>query len=214
MEKLFSVVRYMAVACVCLGLAACASTPSPTGGEGEKLIWTSHKERPDWINQEVKADEKFLYFVGISSEAVADQQIARKQALANARKQVVNYCGTMVRDKTEKTLISFGLSSTVVDPTVAGIDFEKQFSANVAKMVKAKEWYEEKWEKPTGVGWKVYALCKVPKDIVNESLQNTASSNIQKAREAARKADTDAARKQARDAIRFWSKMKEEQLIE
>ena len=202
----------------CISLFACAhKAPTTAPGiqtPGERLIFRSHDPAPAWVYSVPLADGRFLYFVGLSGEAVAAEQIARDQAIANARKKVVNYYGTMVKNKAKKIKLSFGLSSTVIDPTVVAKEFEKEFAANVAKKVAAKEFYLEKWEKPTGIGWKVYALCNVPKNIVKESMKNTAQENIKKARKEAVEAATQSAKKQAENTLEFFKKMKEGASVE
>ena len=84
----------------------------------------------------------------------------------------------------------------------------------MAKKVAAKEFYLEKWEKPTGIGWKVYALCNVPKNIVKESMVNTARENIEKARRKAVESTTQSAKKQAENTLEFFKKMKEGNFVE
>ena len=213
----------LVIALSCISLFACAHkdpinkasiTTSGIQTPGERLIFKSHDPAPGWVYSVPIADGRFLYFVGLSDEAVASEQIARDQSMANARKKVVNYYGTMVKNKAERIKLSFGLSSTVIDPTLVAKGFEKEFAANVAKQVAAKEFYLEKWEKPTGIGWKVYALCSVPKNIVKESMGNTAQENIEKARKEAKEAATEAAKKQAENTLEFFKKMKEEISVE
>ncbi|MBU4420516.1 MAG: hypothetical protein KKH84_05860 [Proteobacteria bacterium] len=213
-----SIYYTLIIALSCISLSACAhKAPTTASGiqtPGEGLIFRSHDPAPVWVYSVPLTDGRSLYFVGLSDEAVASEQIARDQAISNARKKVVNYYGTMIKNKAEKIRLSFGLSSTVIDPTVVAKEFENEFAANVAKKVAAKEFYLEKWEKPTGIGWKVYSLCSVPKNIVEESMKNTAQENIEKARKEAVEAATQSAKKQAENTLEFFKKMKEGNFVE
>lgn len=199
---------------LCFCLFACAHKAAIPEAATEKFIWASQTPPPEWIDSVPKPDGPNLYFVGISDETVASEKNARNNARKDAINKVVEYYGTMVKIKSKEISTSFGLSSTVVDPTVAALSFTKHFAANVSKQLLEQEIYKEKWEKPTGIGWKVYALCRVPKDIANISLKNTAEQNILNAQEAARKAATRTAKQQAENAAEFWEKMKKDGFAE
>jgi hypothetical protein len=180
---------------------------------GEKLLWSSAPGRPNWTMSEPETEKGFQYFVGLSGD-YATENLARDDALRNATTRVVQYMGALAKDKFERARTSFGLASTVVDPTEAARQFEKQLSANVARQLKPKEWYIEQWQKPTGFGYKAFVLARMPTESVNESLKNTAEDNVRKAQEDAKKAATETAKKQAEDAADFWKKMKEQGLVE
>jgi hypothetical protein len=129
-------------------LAACAGQdlkkePSGTTSpqvKGEQLVWSSTKERPAWTMSEPETQGNWMYFVGVSGN-MATEQLARNDALRDSTGKVVAYLGTLAKDKFERARTSFGLSSTVVDPTEASRQFEKQLAANVARQLKPKGWY-------------------------------------------------------------------------
>jgi poly-beta-1,6-N-acetyl-D-glucosamine N-deacetylase PgaB len=95
--------------------------------------------------EEPDASDGYLWFVGISGRFATEQQ-AREDARRNALSTVVQYTGTLVKDKFERARTSYGLDSNVVDPTSAAREFEKQMSVNMANKVKVKNWYQEKWQ--------------------------------------------------------------------
>lgn len=214
--------RHLAAAVALLALGACAGTEKPVGApsgvvspevQGEKLLWSSMPSRPTWVGVEPDPDSEFLYFVGLSGD-FATENLARDDAVRNANLRVVQYMGALAKDKFERARTSFGLASTVVDPTEAARQFEKQLSANVARQLKPKEWYEERWQKPTGNAWKAFLLARMPKQALNENMRNTAEDNIRKAQEDAKQAATDVAKKQAEDAAKFWQQMKDQGVTE
>jgi len=218
-NRLETASRALLVLALGVGLAACASTPTTAPSvaspqiQGEQMVWSSAPQRPAWTMSEPEGDGGYLFFVGLSGN-LATEQLARNDALRDATNKVVAYLGTLAKDKFERARTSFGLASTAVDPTEASRQFEKQLAANVAKQLKASEWYEERWQLTTGSAWKVFLLAKMPKEVVNQSLENTAEENIAAAQEQAKKAATDVAKQQAEDAAAFWKKMKEDGLME
>lgn len=212
----------IAAAGLALGLSACSGPNkemnAPSGltspqVPGERLLWSSAPSRPNWSMSEPEPEKGFQYFVGLSGD-YATENLARDDALRNATTRVVQYMGALAKDKFERARTSFGLSSTVIDPTEASREFEKQLAANVARQLKPKEWYVEQWQKPTGYAWKAFLLARMPTEAVNDSLKNTAEDNIRKAQEDAKRAATEVAKKQAEDAADFWKKMKEQGLVE
>jgi transcriptional regulator with AAA-type ATPase domain len=154
-----------------------------------------------------------MYFVGVSGR-LASEQLARDDAMRDSTNKVVSYLGTLAKDKFERARISFGLSSTVVDPTEASRRFEKQLAANVTRQFKAKEWYGERWVLETGTAWKMFVLARMPQENVNQALAQTAEENIKQAQEDAKWAATETAKQQAKDAAEFWQQMKEEGLVD
>jgi len=224
--KAFSMVyRTMIFGALCVTLAACAGSEpknnvnmQPPGIKspelkGEKLEWSSRAERPAWTMSEPDTEGEFMYFVGISGNT-ATEVLSRDDALRNSTSNVVKYLGTLAKDKFERARTSFGLSSGVVDPSEGARQFEKQLAANVAKQLKAKEWYSERWTLPTGSAWKTFVLARIPRSSVNDTLSRTAEENIDKAKNEAKAAATEAAKKQAEDAAEFWEKMKEQGLVD
>ncbi len=193
-------------------LKASAGVASPQA-MGEQMVWSSSKERPAWTMSEPDSEGGYMYFVGVSGD-LATEQLARNDALRDATQKVVSYLGTMAKDKFERARTSFGLASSTVDPTEASRQFEKQLAANVAKNLKAKEWYEERWQRKDGTSWKAFVLARMPTQVVNEAAKRTAEENLQKAQEEAKRAATEQAKKQAEDAAAFWKQMKEQGLVE
>ena len=198
-------------------LAACSKqlvkpVDIPTGVD-EKLVWSSEPMRPGWTLEEPTTKDGTMYFVGLSGN-YATEQSSREDAKRNAVSSVVNYMGTFVKDKFEKVRVSFGLESNVIDPTTSARAFEKQLAVNVARQVKAKNWYIEKWQTPTGTAYRIFLLAEVPQNTVDESLKDTARDMAKKAEQQAKEAGDEIAKKQAEKAGEFWKQMQEQGLTE
>ncbi len=184
---------------------------SETGGE--KLLWSSQASRPDWIYSEPPQEDGYLTFVGLSKD-YASESLARNDAMRSAQRRVVEYLGTLAKSKFEEISTSYGLAGKVIDPTNASRNYEKFLSANVAKKVKTKEAYSERWKIPTGIAYRSFILARVPEVVINESLKSFAKENVAKAQETAREATDNYAREQARKSAEFWKEMESSALMQ
>ena len=105
----------------------------------EKIIWSSHPQRPEWTVQEPEVKESELFFVGLSGKSAMEKD-ARDDAQRDAIKKVVGYIGTDVKDRFERLTTSAGLSTEVIDPTKVMRNFEEQFSQAMTRRVKPSIW--------------------------------------------------------------------------
>jgi outer membrane lipopolysaccharide assembly protein LptE/RlpB len=179
----------------------------------EKLLWSSEPKRPGWTLEEPVTDNGVMSFVGLSGN-FATEQLGRDDAQRNALNRVVSYTGTLVKDKFERARVSFGLDSNVVDPTTSARAFEKQLAVNIARQVKAKKWYIERWQMPTGVAHRVFVWAEVPQAAVDETMKGTARDMAKKAEQQAKEAGDEIAKKQAEKAAEFWKQMQEQGVSE
>jgi len=179
----------------------------------EKLIYSTQAERPGWTMEEPETTGGVMSFVGLSSR-FATERGSRDDAQRHAMENVVKYMGALVKDKYERAATDFGLSSDVVDPTESARIFEKQLAVNVAKRVKMKTWYMEKWQTQTGVGYQTFVLANVPQETVEESYKSTAADMARKSEQQAKQASDETAKAQAEKAADFWKKMAEQGLVE
>lgn len=175
----------------------------------EKLIWSSEPKRPGWTLEEPATVNGMMHFVGLSGNYATEQQ-GREDAKRNSISSLVSYTGTLVKAKFERARKDFGLDSNVIDPTTSARTFEQQLSVNVAREVKAKTWYIEKWQTPTGVAHRVFLLAEVPQRAVDDSMKGTAREMARKAEQQAKEAGDAIAKKQAENATEFWKKIEEE----
>jgi len=212
MLGLLGVALALVVGCI----SAPVETTKPaaaTGAPGEAPIWASEAERPRWTVEEPEVDSGNLIFVGVA-EKYATESGARDEALRNATTQVVRYLGTMAKSKYEKVATSYGLSTSVVDPTTSSREYEKQLAANVTKNVKARKWYIEKWNTNSGTGYKTFVMATVTAAAVNDSFKNTAKENMEEAQRKAKEAADEVGRTQADKAAKFWADMSKQGVVE
>ncbi|PLY12630.1 MAG: hypothetical protein C0624_00535 [Desulfuromonas sp.] len=196
-------------------LAGCASSGvnAPTPGQ-EALIWSSEAQRPGWTMMEPEGvEDGLLTFVGTSLRH-ATEQGAREDARRNVTSAVVKYMGTLVKDKFEKASVSYGLDSSVIDPTSSARQFEKQLATNLDGQVKPKNWYAEKWQTPTGIGYQYFVEAKVPANALGDEFKKLAKQQARDAEKKAKEAADATAKAQAEKASEFWKKMQEENLVE
>lgn len=197
-------------------LTSCTSSQlknQKTGGPLETLIWSSDSQRPQWTITEPDVDGEILVFVGISNKYSSEKE-ARNDALRSATNQVVGYLGTMAKDKYEKIARTFGLTSSVVDPTISSREYEKQLRLGVVKHLKSKKWYLERWNTPTGIGWKAFVFATVPISAVNNSFKESAKQNMISAQRRAKEAADEFAKKQAENSVKMFEQASEEGLID
>ncbi len=200
------------VAAGCGGRQVRESVDIPEGVD-EKLIWSSEPKRPGWTLKEPETANGLMSFVGLSGSYATEKQ-GREDAKRNAISIVVSYTGTLAKDKFKRAVVSFGLDSSVVDPTISAITFEKQLAVNIARRVKAKEWYIEKWQTPTGIAYRVFVWAQVPQDTIDDTLKGTARDMARKAEQQAKEAADEIAKRQAEKAAEFWKQMQEQGLLE
>lgn len=179
----------------------------------EKLIWSSEPQRPGWTLEDPSTSNGTMFFVGLSGN-YATEQGSREDARRSAINNVVSYTGELARNKFERARVTFGLESSVVDPTTSARAFEKQLSVNIARQVKNKKFYVEKWQTPTGTAWKSFLLAEVPQASINESMKETAKDMGRKAEQQAKEAADEIAKKQAEKAVEFWKQMQDQGLTE
>jgi len=163
--------------------------------------------------EEPEAKDGTMWFVGLSGR-FATEQLARDDAKRNATTSVVQYMVTLVKDKFERARVSYGLESDVVDPTAASRQFEKQMAVNMASKVKAKSWYQEKWQTKTGIAHVAYLLAFVPQQEMDDTYKQTAKSMAADAERKAKEANDEIAKKQAEKAAEFWKQMEEQGVTE
>ena len=171
-----------------------------------------NKERPDWINNEPDEGDNQLSFVGMS-RVHATEKNARNDARRDATNVVVQYLGTIAKNKFEELSVSYGLSSEIVDPTESSQKFQKQIAANVARRLKTKIWHMER-EKISGrLGYKYFVLAVMPNSAIENSFKKSLDQSIEEQQKEADNSATEKAKKQAEQAIEMFRKMKKEGLM-
>lgn len=223
MKQLFSILLMVLLA---VSLSACANKTQQEARQmlekaqeeiqkanSEQLLWSSDDKRPEWILQEPETVERGMAFIGLSAKYSTEQQ-AREDARRNAVSNAAKFMSHMAKEKFERARVSFGLDSYGIDATESSRVYEKFLSTNLVSCLKVSEWYEEKWQTPTGIAWKAYALSSVPLEAFDDAFKSMAGSLAAQAERRAREAGTRAAKQQAEKAMEFWNQMEEQGLTE
>ncbi|MFP4379685.1 MAG: hypothetical protein ACLFUS_04200 [Candidatus Sumerlaeia bacterium] len=199
--RIFMTVIFLAIA---ISMAACSGNKDVVNQPV-----ATQKPRPEWVDREPDNSGDSMYFVGLSTPVSTEAQ-ARDEAMAHSSRQVVRYMGEMVKTKYDRARVSFGLSSSVQDPTVSMKAFDKALAANMVEKLKAREWYVIQVNTHTGPGWKAYVLSYIPMSVVEEGYKETAQDMAAKAQKKARQESNEQAKQQYEDASDFWKKLAEE----
>jgi len=164
-------------------LSGCATTGIKQPREELFKTWPEH--RPRWITKEPYRREGKLFFVGLSGKFSLEKE-AREDALRDAINKVVSYIGVEVKTKFENIQTSYGLSSEIIDPTRITREFEEYFSKAVARRVKAKEWYIQKYrlqkKRTAETFYMVYVLAFVPEKEVSRTINKQIKEQEQMAK--------------------------------
>ncbi|MDH3325348.1 MAG: hypothetical protein OEM38_01365 [Gammaproteobacteria bacterium] len=185
----------------------------PPEAANETLIWSSSNERPSWTMDEPEKKNNYLSFVGLSATHTTEKG-ARTDARRSAVNNISSYIGTLAKDKFQNAYLTYGLDSSVMDPTSSSRQFGKQLTANIVSRVKTKKWYSEKWSTETGIGYRVFVLAKIPEDAITESYKDAANRLAKNAQNHAVDAANETAKRQAELASEFWRQMESEGLVD
>lgn len=109
--------------------------------EMAKPIRASQDRRPEWID-EVSQSSTTLSFVGISNRFTTEA-LARGDAQENARRQLVDFYGTLMVNKGREYSATYGLSNEVFSPQVAGQRLNERIAQAVAQALGERRAY---WE--------------------------------------------------------------------
>ena len=180
---------------------------------GEKLIWSSHPQRPGWTVNEPGVKEGNLYFIGLSGKYATEKE-GRDDAHRGAINNVVKYIGTFAQDKFQQIVTSYGLTSEIVDPTKATSDFQEQLSAAFATQVRTKEWYIEKWQdlKTKETYHLVFVLAEVPQKSIEKAYDDVLNNNIDDFKKKRDAANEEKAKAQFDNALKAFEQAQQQGL--
>jgi hypothetical protein len=210
MRKWLAVVMTIALAGLMWACGGTAKTPEDT--PLEKLLDRSSDERPAWTLKKPEAKGGDLFVVGVSPD-MTNEPLARSRAVQNAHTEMSRYLGNLVKAKYEQANIDFGLASDVVDPTASAREYVKQLSTNFISQLDATEFYWERWRKSTGIGYRYFALCKVPVKNVNDNFREDAAKRMQDAARRAKEQSDRVAKEQLEKAGAMWAQLEQQGLF-
>jgi hypothetical protein len=210
MRRWLAVIMIIALAGLMWGCGGTAKTPEDT--PLEKLLDRSTKERPAWTLKKPETKSGVMYVVGVSMD-MANEQLGRSRAMQNARTEMSNYLGTLVKAKIEQANIDFGLASDVVDPTASAREYGKQMSANFISQLEGTKFYWEQRKKLTGIGYRYFALCRIPEKMINDGVREDAAKRLQDAQRRAKEQSDRVAKEQLEKAGAMWAQLEQQGLF-
>ncbi|MCK4908470.1 MAG: hypothetical protein KAS70_01095 [Planctomycetes bacterium] len=195
-------------------LASCGgsglNTTPMAASAGEKLVATSHDKRPAWTYREPGNEKGTFFFVGLSGK-YATEKLGREDAQRSSITNVVRFMGTTVKDNFQRLTTAHGLSSDIVDPTVATRRFEQQLNNAMARRVKVKEYYIEQWENKLKERYFVaFALSTVPQKSIDQVYEATIDGEIAQLKKKRDAANNAKAKKQFTDAMKAFEEAKKQ----
>ena len=96
-----------------------------------KPVRASQAQRPGWID-EVSQSSTTLSFVGISNR-FSTESLARGDAQENARRQLVDYYGTVMVNKGREYTAAYGLANEVFSPQIVGQRLNERIAQALAQ---------------------------------------------------------------------------------
>jgi len=123
---------------------------------GQKLVERSQKKKPSWVTKEKKADDKYLYFSGIRTQAQRLED-GETDAVKNAARKIVEYFG-------QEGVILYEQKRTEIETQL--LDQVKFKGAAAVRAAKLQEMYYEKWQSTAKdrvqFSYDVYVLIRYP----------------------------------------------------
>ncbi|GHV46928.1 hypothetical protein AGMMS49546_35830 [Spirochaetia bacterium] len=132
-------VLLVVVSAALASLVSCGSSPKtqdPQAARRQAIansapIRTEPAQRPAWVDETPK-DSKVQYFVGMGNRQYSVNE-ARNAAYEDARRQLVDYYGTVMVNKGREYTATLGLSSETFDPQTIGQRLNERIAQNVSQ---------------------------------------------------------------------------------
>jgi hypothetical protein len=185
-------------------LAGCAGSPAAQAKserdraiEQSKPIRTEPAQRPAWVDV-VPVSKESLSFIGSAGKyaTATGNSGARYFAEENGRTQLVDYYGTVMANKARTYAGTYGITSDVLAPQIAGQQLNERIAQNVAQALAAREYYTLVYLDSTNrEAFEVFVWMQVDMALVRRVIDNYGR---EQAADYAKKAaaEQDAARRQ------------------
>jgi hypothetical protein len=188
-------------------LDGCASNPATPAAQAKSArdaaieqatpIRTEPAQKPAWVDV-VPDSPNTMSFIGSAGRyaTATGNQGARFFAEENGRTQLVDYYGTVMANKARTHAATYGITSDVLAPQIAGQQLNERIAQNVAQALAAREYYTLVYLDSTNrEAFEVYVLMQVDKAMVRRVIDNYGKEQAADyAKRAA--AEQDAARRQ------------------
>lgn len=185
-------------------LVGCASKPAVQAKSARDAaiaqatpIRTEPAQRPEWVDN-VPDSPSTLSFVGSAGKfaTATGNTGARYYAEENGRTQLVDYYGTLMANKARTYAATYGITSEVLAPQIAGQQLNERLAQNVSQALAPRNYYTLVYlDASNREAFEVYVLMQVDKALVRRVIDNYGK---EQAADYAKKAaaEQDAARKQ------------------
>lgn len=190
-----------------------ASGGSPAAGTGEKLLWASETPRPKWVMKIPASQGGNLFFVA-SSAYYSTEEDSREDAMRMATDKVVKFVYTLAKNKFERAQTTSGLKGDMHNATAISKEIQEQLSTGGVSGLKDEEYYAEKWETPTGIGFKTFVLASVPKSSLDGSLAGAVDKQLADTMKKQKAANDETAKKQLDSYAENLKKMKQAGVVQ
>jgi len=137
-------------------------------------IRTEPAQRPGWVD-EVPDKPTTLSFIGSAGRyaTATGNQGARYFAEENGRTQLVDYYGTLMSNQARTHAATFGITSDVLSPQIAGQQLNERIAQNVAQALAPRSYYTLVFLDSTNrEAFEVYVLMEIDKALVRRVIDN------------------------------------------
>jgi len=197
-------VIFTALAIAIIAVTGCVSQPLADARTERQIaieqatpIRTEPAQRPPWVDI-VPDSPTILSFIGSAGRyaTATGNNGARYNAEENGRTQLVDYYGTVMANKARTYASTYGISSEVFAPQIAGQQLNERIAQNVSQALAPREYYTLVYLDNTNrEAFEVFVLMQIDKAIVRRVIDNYGQEQAAEfARRAA--AEQDAARRQ------------------
>jgi archaellum component FlaG (FlaF/FlaG flagellin family) len=205
--KAKEMVMMIAAVMITAALVGCASQTGATQTSNKSArdeaiaqatpIRTEPAQRPTWVDS-VPDSPTTLSFVGSAGRyaTATGNTGARYYAEENGRTQLVDYYGTLMVNQARTHAATYGITSDVLAPQIAGQQLNERIAQNVAQALAPREYYTLVYLDDTNrEAFEVYVRMEVDKALVRRVIDNYGQ---EQAADYAKKAaaEQDAARRQ------------------
>ena len=137
-------------------------------------IRTEPAQRPDWVDNVPDSPQK-LSFVGSAGRyaTATGNQGARYFGEENGRTQLVDYYGTLMVNQARTHAATYGITSDVLAPQIAGQQLNERLAQNVSQALAPRSYYTLVYLDNTNrEAFEVYVLMEVDKSFVRRVIDN------------------------------------------
>ena len=197
-------VIFTALAIAIIAVTGCVSQPVAEARSARAAaieqatpIRTEPAQRPLWVDN-VPDSPTTLSFIGSAGRyaTATGNTGARYYAEENGRTQLVDYYGVVMVNKARTYASTYGISSEVFAPEIAGQQLNERIAQNLSQALAPREYYTLVYLDNTNrEAFEVYVLMQIDKALVKRVIDNYGQEQAADyARRAA--AEQDAARRQ------------------